>query len=137
MNNKGFISTSVIYTLLIVFLLMLMMLLMMYFNNRVLLNTYKSNLRDEMYTEYTNMLGDIIIYTYALKSGTTSTYELVYDTEVVSLINSTTCKYYETGEEIDESNFEVSIISGKIDLKVKKELISNGKIECEIYYKKG
>lgn len=59
MNNKGFVSTALIYTFFILFLILMLLLLGKYSRTRFLLERYKNQIKEDMY-ELNN--GDINVY---------------------------------------------------------------------------
>ncbi len=61
MNNKGFISTSLVYSLFIVFILMITLVLSLYTNNRVLLNKEKEALKASLYNITVSNSSELLI----------------------------------------------------------------------------
>lgn len=131
MNKKGFISTSVIYTLLIICLLMLMMVLLTYYNNRMLLTELKDDLRYYLYTEYSYNNADITFYFWAENEEVENDYILVDD------IPSTT-SYTISDYSCQNISLNEDVLGGYSSNKVTISLedISKGRIECNFYYEK-
>ncbi len=68
LNNKGFISTSVIYTLLLSFLTMLLVLIGIYSNSRLLLNKEKEHLKENLSDLTSNINEELLLYNSILTS---------------------------------------------------------------------
>ncbi|MFI3261085.1 MAG: hypothetical protein R3Y13_05185 [bacterium] len=121
-NNKGFISTSVIYCLLIVFLLMLLILLLLYNNSRMLLTQYKTALKDYLIGEHSYVSSNVSLYMWKESSG--NSYENT-DSLTISKIdkNKSDC---EKGSLV----YSTSYVTVKIPI---SDIVS-GKLECNIYY---
>lgn len=122
MNNKGFISTSVIYTLLVVFLIMLLMLLLSYYNSRMLLTGLKDDLRSMLLLENSYEAPDEVIYywIYSENGSKTSVDEIPSITLYKFSLSESTCT---NGAEYtyDEDNNTFTIIS-------------ENKTVCNFYY---
>lgn len=132
MNRRGFISTSVIYTILIVCLLMLMMLLLIYYNNRMALTELKDDLRYYLYTEYSYNDADVLVYVWQENSSIENDYILV---EVIPDENSyylskMSCINSSSNEVLDSNDY--SFDEGV--LKISIDNIFKGQIECNLYY---
>lgn len=127
-NNKGFISTASIYTLLVVFLSMLLMLYYMYANTRYLLTAYKDDLENELaeksydldysfvlrYCKYEELEGEEKSCNYTKDFNPTNTSNPVFD-------------YYCTNSEYGVDTYIEYIDS---DFYIQ----TNGETECTIRY---
>lgn len=124
-NKKGFISTSVIYTILIVFLLLLATLLLMYYNNRLLLTELKSDLRNYLTTGYSYKNGDVIVEIYKES-----------DNNYVSVSNfsSEITSDYMLMENKTECSVEYAVTNAGISLVLDIDEIMTSSVTCKFYY---
>lgn len=124
-NKKGFISTSVIYTILIVFLLLLATLLLMYYNNRLLLTELKSDLRNYLTTGYSYKNGDVIVEIYKES-----------DNNYVSVSNfsSEITSDYLLMENKTECSVEYAVTNAGISLVLDIDEIMTSSVTCKFYY---
>lgn len=140
MKKNGFISTSVIYTILIVFLLMLMTLLLYYFNNRMLLTDLKDDLRTYLYDNYSYVYGDIVVYIWANGSLIEDISELSDD----YTLSEQYCKYNESSENIDidsiDNNtndliqYEINLSNATFELYIDQDIELKEQINCYFYF---
>lgn len=134
-NNKGFISTSVIYAIFIVFLLMLTTLFLYYFNSRMLLTEYKSELKDYLIENNSFSDSDIIVNFY-LKNDL-GNYD--YVDEVISGYDINTgaseCMYV-SGTKISDVDIDFNKNSLEYTLLFDIGDITNEQIICYLYFDK-
>lgn len=130
MNNKGFISTAIIYTILVLFLSMLLMLYLIYANNRTLLTELKNDLINKFDNQSVHFNSTVtILYCEYNDTKTDCEYKRKFNIDNATIINNTL--------EFDYSctNKDKGVTS-KIEYTPdgKFKVYTNGDTECTIKY---
>lgn len=101
MNNKGFISISVVYSFFLVFLAIIVSIILIYSQRRILLNEVKKDIRENLQISAKGYLNDVILASYGGKDNL----------EVVTDFNSINDGLYKAADESGMSYY----FRGKID----------------------
>lgn len=111
MKNKGFVSTSLIYTFFIIFLLLMIFLLNSYSRVRFLLEDYKYDIK-ESFASLNNADINLNIMALEYSSGE---YELMDHVPTFGYIYDEEFSYCENGSNITYSNGNISVAATKKD----------------------
>lgn len=118
MNNKGFVSSSMMYSFLLVFILSLVLLLNMYTTSRANLETRKVALKESL----TQGDADITVNIFKMVNGSYMNVDSLDNVTISSYVSSESrCS---NGEVIEKSGNNFSIQLG------------DEKVICELYFSK-
>ncbi len=142
MNNKGFVSSTLIYTFFVFFLLLLVMIISNLANNKILLDRYKRNAKYDIFTANRSDINLHILLEKKLNSGETAamiggyTPRRIFEEVNIDNLDITNLKVYST---YCTNNARIIYCrNGNSNECVPNQLkiVAPGPTDCYIYYYK-